>query len=359
MTIDVIHPGGNGFTASGDVATRLMSGGMSINSLRTLDILKKEEWKAFDGAVTEVARKRLGAINDLQSAGLVYNLPNPLGHTVLEWQRMGDMEKANISMSGVQEDENEGLDFDMLSMPIPIIHKGFNLNIRHLSASRNRGTNLDTTQAELSSRVVSEEIERILFEGHDVNYGGAGKIFGLKNAPSTPVSVRARKTGTLTGILGTKTGTAVSWSEQTVGLTEGSTEAAALKGEAILNDVMNMIDTLAEDYMYGPYVMYVPTDYYLTLLKDYKDDSDKTTMSRILELPQITAIRQSHFLDEEVLMVQMTSDVLDLVNGFAPTLLQWYSHGGMVFHYRVMAIMWPRMKRTQKNQSGIAHFLGS
>ena len=358
MTIDVIHPGGNGFTASGDVATRLMSGGMSINSLRTLDVLKKEEWKAFDGAVTEVARKRLGAINDLQSAGLVYNLPNPLGHTVLEWQRMGDMEKANISMSGVQEDENEGLDFDMLSMPIPIIHKGFNLNIRHLSASRNRGTNLDTTQAELSSRVVSEEIEKILFAGHDVNYGGAGKIFGLTNAPD-------RKQGKLTGVLGTKTGTGIGWdsghANREVAIATASTEAGALKGESILNDVMNMIDSLVEDgnYMYGPYVMYVPTGYYLALLKDYKDDSDKTTLSRILELPQITAVRQSHFLTGGVLMVQMTSDVLDLVNGFAPTLLQWNSHGGMVFHYRVMAIMWPRMKRTQKNQSGIAYFLGS
>ena len=353
MTIDVIRPGGEGFTASGDVATRLMSGGMSINALRTLDVLKKEEWKEFDSAVIEVARKNLGAINDLQAAGLTYNLPNPLGHTVLEWQRMGDMSGAQISMSGVQEDENEGLDFDMLSMPIPIIHKGFNLNIRHLSASRNRGTNLDTTQAELCSRVVSEEIEKILFDGHDVNYGGAGKIFGLTNAPD-------RKKGVLTGVLGTYAAgsTAVKWTATVSNADARGTEAGALKGEGILNDVMNMVDSLVEDgnYMYGPYVMYVPTDYYMALLKDYKDDSDKTTLSRILELPQITAIRQTHFLTDEVLMVQMTSDVLDLVNGFAPTLLQWNSHGGMAFHYRVMAIMWPRMKSTRKNQSGIAHF---
>ena len=46
--------------------------------------LRRDEWKLLDEAITEPSRYRLGGIEDLISKGLVYNLGNGLGTTVLE-----------------------------------------------------------------------------------------------------------------------------------------------------------------------------------------------------------------------------------------------------------------------------------
>jgi hypothetical protein len=54
-----------------------------------------------------------------------------------------------------------------------------------------------------------------------------------------------------------------------------------------------------------------------------------------------------------VLLVQMTSDVVRLINGFAPKVLQWSTQGGLIHHFKVMAIQVPQMRADQDGNSGI------
>lgn len=314
-----------GKVAFGDVASKLLASGGDINVLRPNGTLRKDEWIAFDNAVIEVAQKQLVGVADLMSRGLTYNLTNPLGHTRLEWEKISDMDPATLTMSGISESQNDRVIYDLEGMPIPIFHKDFNINLRALMASRNNGTPLDVTQARYASRKVSEAIESTLFKGATI-LGSNNPIYGYTTAPY-------RNTGSLSQ----------SW--------------MTADGTSIVGDILTMIGDLVNDNMYGPYVLYIPAAVGVRFGEDYKADSDKSIIERIREIDGISAVKTTKDLAaNEVVLVQMTSDVIDMVDGMQPTTIQWDSHGGFVFHFKVMAIMLPRIRNDFINQSGIAHY---
>ncbi len=321
VNMDLIQ-GGHG---AGDVAVRLMQSNFNVNALRPMTLLRKEEWLQYDQTLIEVARERLNGIADLRNAGLTYNLPNALGKTQLEWEKVSDMEGAQTSMAGVTEGQNDRIDFSMDSMPIPIVHKQFNLNIRALHASRTTGEPLDTTQAAYSARKVMEALESTLFLGTTV-LGSNKPLYGYTTFPQ-------RNTGSVTA----------DWSTAT--------------GAQILADVIRMINVAHGDHMYGPFTLYVPLAAYVNMANDFKAESDKTIMQRLLEVPGISAIKSAEQLTgTNVVMVQMSRDVVDLVNGIQPTTIQWSSGDGMVQHFKIIAIMPPRFKSDYNGQCGIVHF---
>ncbi len=325
--IDTIQAVDGTLVANGSVAEKLMQTGFNINALRTNDVLRKDEWVQMDQILIDVARKRLVAVGTLIAQGLRFDIGGGLGTTILEWERNTDMEPANISMSGVTEGENDTLQFDLQSMPLPIIHKDFNINIRKLQASRTTGQSLDMAQIEIASTLVSEAIEEMVFIGNATRVG-TSQIFGLLNQPD-------RNTGSVTA----------NW--DTVGTT----------GAQKLTDVQAMIAALQVDNMYGPYVMYVPNTAFQNLNQDYTAEYAKSQMSRLLETPGLTDILPSKDVTAgSIVMHQVTRDVIDEVIALQPTIVQWDSKGGMVKNFKVMAIMIPRVRSTITLQSGVAHF---
>ncbi len=327
LITDVIRADGNGRTAAtGSVATRLLESKFNVNSLRTNAILRKDEWVQYDTAVVEVARERLGAVEDLISRGLTFPLGNALGTTIVEWEQMSEMTPAEINMAGVTEGERDRVDFTLKSLPVPITHKDFRLNIRALEASRRLGESLDTTQARLASRLVSESIENQLFNGAAITVLGSS-IPGLTTAANR------------------NTGTAASW------------ELAATAGEDLVDDVIEMMGIAEGDNMFGPYGLYCSIAAKNNLNNDYKANSDRTTLERMGAIDGLVSIRgTSKLTGKNVLLVQLTSDVVDMVVGMQPTTLQWEDMGGMITNFKVMAIMVPRVKDTSTLQSGIVHF---
>ena len=334
-TVDVLSQQGNSIKASGSTAMRLLQADMNVNALRTLDVLRKDEWIQYDQALIEVARQRLTGVDDLMSRGLSLSVANALGTTRVEWETLSDMDPAQVSMAAVTADERDRVDFVLQSVPLPVIHKGFQLNIRALEASRRTGETLDTTQARLATRLVTERIEDMLFNGVSLTAIG-GTIEGYTTATN-------RNTGNLTGANGWITGTT---------------------GEDALSDILTMIGVLRADRMYGPYGLYVPDEWWTNLLEDFKANSDKSTITRVMEIPDLQFVKPTSNLTgtvagtsgDEVILVQLTSDVVDMVDGMQPTMIQWDAMGGLVLNFKVMAIMVPRMKSTQTTQSGIAHY---
>ncbi len=317
--------GGTSSSLQGDAAQRLLQSGFNVNALRTMGTLQKDEWILIDRNVIEVARKNLVIVQDLMSRGLTFSLPNALGHTRLEWEKVSDMEGAIITMSGLSESQNDRVVYDLDGMPIPIIHKDFNINLRALAASRNRGEALDVTQARYAARKVSETVETLVFDGATV-LGANNPIYGLRTAPY-------RNTGTASE----------SW--------------LTASGDVIVADLIAMVTQLVDDNMNGPFVLYVGTGVALRFAEDYKDNSDKTIMARLKEIPQLEDIKWTKDLPaNEVVLVQMTSDVIDLVEGMAPTTVQWESRGGFIVNFKIMAIIVPRIRNDFINQSGIAHW---
>jgi uncharacterized linocin/CFP29 family protein len=328
--IDTINATGNGFSGCGAVAQALLQSKFSSNSLRTNDVLQKDEWELFDTTVVQVARQRLVGVADLLERGLRMPVANALGVTRVEWEKVSDMEPAEMNMSGVTEGDRDRVTYALEGTPLPIIHKDFKINIRALEASRNSGQSLDTTQAALASRLVSERIEKMLFDGNAGIKMQSSTILGYKTAPN-------RNTGSISN-----------WA------------AGATTGETIVAEVLAMMLALQGDNYNGPYGMYVPIDYYNKLLDDFKANSDKAILTRLKEIPDLEFVKISRNLPGgatgQVIVVQLTPDVVDMIDGMQPTTLQWESNGGMVVNFKVMAIMAPRMKSDAANQSGIAHY---
>jgi len=323
--VDIIAPGAGGMQAFGSVASRLMQNDFNINALRTNDVLRKDEWSQLDNTLIDVARKRLVAVQELQSRGLTYNIGNGLGTTILEWEQVSDMDAADVSMSGVTEGERDILDFTLQSMPLPIIHKDFSINIRKLEASRTTGQPLDTAQAEMAMRLVMEQTESMVFAGHATR-AGANQIYGLTTEPN-------RNTGTTTN----------NWD-------------SSATGADYLTDVLAAQGQLQTDHMYGPYGIFTTQLAFARMQNDYVTGYPKTILSRLLELDGVEFIKPSRDLAADTfVLVQLTNDVIDEVVGLQPTVVSWETQGGMTMNFKVMSIMIPRVRSTKSNQSGVSH----
>jgi len=322
--IELVNNAG-GSLKGGLVAQRLLQSNFNINSLRTNDTLRKDEWKLYDTAIVSIAKARLNGVADLMAAGLSYKLPNALGVTRLEWETDTDMTPAAVGMSGIQRSQDDRIEFSLTGIPIPIIYKDWTLNIRALEASRRTGRPLDTQMAEKAGRSVAEKIEDILWNGY-TGLGSNNTIYGYTTAAN-------RNTGSVTA----------TWVSAT--------------GAQILADVLAMIQKAQDDHMYGPYILYVPIAVMTNMGNDFKTNSDKSIMQRILEVPGISAVKSTSSLSgTNVILVQLTSDVVQMIDGIQPTMVQWDSHGGMVTNFKIMAIMLPRFRNDSESQSGIVHY---
>lgn len=335
--------------AFGSVAQKLVANGMSVNPLRAwvgpdgqyymtvngkaqpianAATLRKDEWVQYDEAIIQAARERLVGVADLNGRGLTYNIPNGLGTTVLEYEDLSDITDAEMNMDAVTRGLDDRVEYDINYLPLPVIHKSFHLNIRVLNASRTTGAPLDTTQAELCGRKVAEKVEDILFNGTSSFAYGGGVIYGYTDFPK-------RITGSLSG----------AW------------DSSGATGADILADVLAMKQASIDNRYYGPWMIYIPTAYETKLDEDFKANGDKTIRQRILEVSGILDIKVADKLSTDcVVMVQMTSDVVRMVNGLGITPVEWDSEGGMIFHYKVMTIQVPQLRADQEDQTGIVHY---
>jgi uncharacterized linocin/CFP29 family protein len=319
--IDILRP------CASPMPVQLNDMGLNINAGLTVNgVLLEDEWKYFDRTVQQVARERLPAVTDLISRGLTMALPNALGVMDIQWERVkSDLVDAEVTMSGLPEATKDRQEFETVSMPVPIFHKEFYYNLRHLAAARRNGRMPEVSHAEVATRKVAEKIENVLFTGLQV---GGKTIYGLTTEPN-------RVTGSVTA----------SWATAT--------------GEQIVADILRMIDAASgpTNNFEGPYILYVPTSIANRFGNDYKANSDKTILSRIMEIVGIQKIiPTSRLSGTNVLLVQTTSDVVQMVDGLQPTMVEWESHGGFQHNFKIFAIMIPRVRSDGFEQSGIVHF---
>lgn len=335
MPIDIIQGSENGgVSAHGSVAEMLLNSNMNVNSLRTNAVLRKEEWLLLDKAVITIARERLNVVSDLFANNLTFDVPNGMGTTIIQHQTQSEMIAAEVTMDGVTRGNNDHLLFNLVSTPLPITHSDFQITARHLAASRKGGIALDVSMAEEAARQVSETLEGTLLNGNN-----AGDILGFGSDSARLFGYTNRT------------------DRNTVTLSE-NWDAAGKTGEEILADVIAMINANQAARMFGPYMLYVPQAYWVQLMEDFKANSDKTVMQRIIELPDIIGVKPADKLTaNNVLLVQMTKSNVDMAVGMQPTVVAWETQGGMVLNFKVMAIMVPRIKLDHGNRSGVCHLV--
>ncbi|KKM63753.1 hypothetical protein LCGC14_1508330 [marine sediment metagenome] len=292
--------------------------------------LRYDEWRTLDDVVIKIAEKRLVGFDDLRAAGLVYNLNNAMGTTVLTWEEMSDAMEAFVSIDPVRRGDNDVVDFAPQHIPIPIVHADYQISERILQESRNRGDSLNVSNAERAARKVAEQLEDMLFGATATIVYGGGTIHSYISHPDVN-DVAFDSAG-------------VYW------------DLAAATGALILADVIAMKQALIADKHFGPYAMYIPTIYETKMDQDYDvaGASLMTIRERILKIEGVNSLKVVDSMPvDNVLMVQLTSDVVDLIDGMPMQNVQWDSEGGFVHHYKVMTIQVPRVKSDYNNASGI------
>lgn len=337
----------------GNVGSRLMENDFDLNALRpflTNDgsaaylpkttrrparriansnaTLRYDEWREVDRLVMEAARYPLRFWSDLVAASS-YNIPNGLGVAYLTSQSASDPGSADISLDGNSRNRDDRQLFDLRSTPLPIISSGFSYSSRELWMGRRLGTPIDVSRAETAARRVAETLEDLALGVTDWS-GMGGTIGGLTNYAN-------RITATFTDP------TDVGWTP-----------------EVFLGEVRHFKQLLVEAKMTGPFRMYNSSAWDEYFDEDYKTYSEKSLRQRLGEIDSLSAPRTVYGLSGfQIVIVQMTSNVIRAISGMPLTTLQWTTEGGWNTHFRVMTIAVPECRKDFYGKTGILHAIAA
>jgi len=298
--------------------------------------LRRDEWKTLDETIMNISESRLGGVQDLVSKGLVYNIGNGIGSTVLEWHDVSDALEAVATMDGVNRGKNDRPVYQTNYLPLPIIHADYEINSRVLASSRAKGLPIDTTMVERAGRKVNLLLEQMLFTDVTYAWGDAddrsrNSIYGYLNHPDRNLVTLA---------------------------TYGAWSSSAATGATIVASVLAMKQASIDAHHYGPsWHLYIPTAYETVLDEDYDSTTPGTTIrERIMKISGIDKIQVVDTLTAaNVVLVQMTSDVVRLVRGMGMQNVEWQSEGKFITNYKVMTIQVPQIRSDQDGHSGIVH----
>lgn len=309
--------------------SKMVNGQPKVFLTNTPATLTRDQYKLFDDTIVKTILQRQGFTKAIRSRGLTYNIPNAMAHTVLTYPTMGDINRATVSMSPTRRGESDRPVVDTGIMPLPIIHKDFNIDIRTLLVSQN-GPNpipLDTTWVELASTKVAEEIEMMgIGTAGTFSYGG-GTLYGLLTFPQ-----RATKTD--------------------MPVPDGT------NGGTVVSALATLRQLLINNRHFGPYILFVNSQWSAVLDLDFSTlKGDATLRNRLLAINNIQDIITLDFMPTThwtCALVELSTLTIRMVVGMDAKLVQWSSNGEMEKHYKVMAMIYPQFRADTAGNSGVA-----
>lgn len=301
------------------------------NELVRNDLLREDQARELEETLTMVAERDFVGVADLEAAGLDTQLRN-IGVTTFEFENVGAMHDAHQSMSIRDLGERDRADFQLNFVPVPVTRQGFQLDRRDTA-----GGDLSTVNMEEATRVVTKKLEDTLFNGGDVTI--------------------THPNGTQSGIPGyTTLGAADNATLDTVWTTlrdNGNLDNA-------VEDVLTMRSNLRDAGFEGPYTFYAPSNWDAVIDDDYKAESSQTLRDRILSMDGIQNVQIAPSLaNDNAVLVQMTSSVVEMPVGQALTSVTWDIHGGHVTNWDVLSVSSFALKiardENDANVAGISH----
>jgi len=322
MGLELINAQGQAF---GTVAEALLACNMQTSGLRTNSVLRYKEWEVIDKALVEEVQSVLRAVADVKSRNLTHNVGAGLAAMVLMYEKIGKMGRAKVSMDGEEQGRRDRVTYEPGYLPLPIIFQDFSINARVLAASRLNGSNLDDTQTRMAGRSVAEELEELLVNGDGSFAYGGGQIYGYTSAPG-------RNLGDFTDWLAS--------------------------GADPVTDVLAMKQASIAAGFRGPWIHYVPPTYETILDEDYSSvKGEKTVRQRITAIDRVAACESLDCLaDGQMLLVQMTPDVVRMVSALPLQNVEWKEGAGTRTNFKALTIDVPQVRCTKAGKSGVTHF---
>jgi hypothetical protein len=302
--------------------------------------LTKEAWIQLDTAVVKATRKRLKAWNDLRSRSRVSGF-DAMGKTTYEYQATDDPGEAVKDMDGLTDGRRDRPNIILKSVPLPITHSDFSFSMREIAIARNSRVPLNSTMAEAAGRRVAEMIEKTLI--------------GIE----TGITFGTQTTG-----YGTHTGTSTEYGYTNFPYRVTKTDLHSLSAsspEQLIEDLIEMRETMYANGFYGPFMVYTSTGYDRYLDDDYfrtgGTSAVRTLRERALEIEGIEDIQRLDYLTSgfQIVMIQMDAETVQAIDGMDVTTVMWETRGGMQVNFKVLAIQVPLLKSPYNGVSGIQH----
>jgi hypothetical protein len=297
----------------------------TVLALNAPATLRKDEWKMLDDQVMDaVYTTPTRLFSDLRASVSSITIPNGMGKTIYEYQRASDIGPAKTSMDGIAESDSDRPVFDLTGLPLPIVHKDFQFSARQIEISRNGGPPLDAMMARLSARKCMEEVEKYTVGSQTFAFGGYN-VYGYTNFPQR--------------------------------MTQTITAPSSANHATTISELLSMRKKLTDKGYTGPFAVYMSPAWDQYLDEDYSTTKGSNTLrQRIGQIQGFGAVRTSYWLTgNTVLVVQMTSDVVQPIIGMDVVTLQWPSKGGMMINFKVMCILVPLLRADQNGITGIVH----
>ena len=297
----------------------------SNNNLVANSTLRHEDHIAMGKKLVGTAKEKLVGVLDLYNRGLVVTLPN-WGFTLYQYEKISGMTDAEVTMEASTDGQNDRQTFTQAALPVPVIHKDFQLGARQWQASQNSGSGLDLTQLSESARNVSDKLEDMLFNGLPSLIVSGSQIYGYTNHPE-------RTTVTLAG---------TGWGTSS--------------GRDIIGDTKNMLQAMYDANRYGPFVMYVAKNVWAELELDYSTSKgDRTFKERIEAFEGIEAVKCSTKLaDDDVVLVQMTDDVVKMIVAKDISYVQ-YSNDPFTTKFKTVMAAAPLIMSDKNGSCAVVH----
>lgn len=310
------------------------------NPVLNATTLTKQAWQFLDAMVVKATRTRLRAWADLAASSSRGGF-NAYAKSTFEYQAMSDPGEAVVSMSGISPGRRDTPLFKLRSVPLPITHSDFWYDDREIAISKENGQGLDTEMAEASIRRVMETIEDTLIGTvTGVTYGTQSAGAGAHDGNSTVYGY-------------------TNWTHRVT-----KTDLTAPTGsnpEAVMTDVLEMIETMQTNGYFGPYMLYHSTGYSRYLSDDYyrsgSTSAVRSLRERVMQIEGIADIRRLDRLTGgfQLILVNLDGEKIQAINGMAPTVTQWDSEGGFRKNFKVWAIQVPLLKAPYNGTGGVIH----
>jgi hypothetical protein len=284
--------------------------------------LRFEDWVMIDRVVTFAALPQLRLWGDIYGAN-PFNIPNGMGTIAIQSGTASGVASATISMDPIRKGERSRPTMDTTIIPLPVTHSDNSYSARDLAVSQNSSLPLDTTNLRLSARAVAEAVEG-LCAGTSSSYSyGGGTIYGLINFPQRFTRVLTAPTGS--------------------------------NASTIFQQILFMTKALRDVFFMGPYVAYYSPAWNPYFAMDYATTYPMSLRNRLAEgLPDIAAWRQLNVLSGfRIVLVQLTDDIVQGVQGMGLTTVQWEEQGGFEQCFKVLCIQIPRFRANANGKTGI------
>jgi hypothetical protein len=302
--------------------------------------LTRDDWIQIDRAVVRTPLQRLSAYADLRAANVIGGF-DAWSKLTYEYSAMGTAGEVVKDMDATAPARNDTPLNLIRSTPLPVIHGDFEYPQRLLDVSRGAGGALDTTMFSEVTRRFWEMVEKTCI------------------GTETGVSYGTRSTGPFPH---TGTSTEYGYTNWPYRITKTDLNSpTGTNPQDVVQDVMEMIETMNGAGYFGPFVLYHSTPYSIYLNSDYfrsgGTSAVRSVRERLMELDGLSAIRRLDYLTSgyQLILVDFGTQMLAAIDGMQPRTVQWSERGGYIQKFMVLGVQTLVLKAPSSGVGPIVH----